>query len=161
MGNLFEPGKFVDDITGGDETLESIMTEVKGALNLAEYPTASVVCDGTEQTIYSMEDAVYPFYFGGGFIDFTGANFGAGEDTTLSVYIKVDGTNYRIVYTETFLASALPSPAVVPFPRDANTNIQPKGFYSKQDVKVTIQQAAEGAGFNTLPYRIIDAERSL
>ncbi|MFA5401807.1 MAG: hypothetical protein WC359_15250 [Dehalococcoidia bacterium] len=146
-------------IRGGAETLESLDDELDAMLDLAEEPTNSVTCDGTTQTIYERTGESHPFYFAGGYIDFTGANFGAGEDTTITVDVRVDGTNYRTIYTETFLAAALPSPVAVPFPRDANTDVQPKGFYSKQDVKVTITQAAVGAGWNTLPYRIIDGVR--
>ncbi len=146
-------------IPGGAVTLQDLLDNQQAMLDLAEYPTISVVCDGNEQTVYEETGADVPFFFAGGFIDWTGANSGAGEDTTVKVYVKVDGTNYRAIYEEVFLAAAVPDPVATPFPRSVDTKPAPEGFYSKQDVKVTIQQAAEGGGWNTLDVRTIDAIR--
>lgn len=144
---------------GGAVTIQDLLDNQQAMLDLAEYPTISVVCDGTEQTLYEITGAEVPFFFAGGFIDWTGANSGAGEDTAVKVYVKLDGTNYRVIYSETFLAAAVPDPVATPFPRSVDTKPTPEGFYSKRDVKVTVQQAAEGGGWNTLDVRIIDAVR--
>jgi len=148
-------------IRGGAYTIQDVMEEHQAQLDIAEYSTVSIVCDGTEQTLYEVTGSSHPYFFGGGYVDFTAANFGAGEDTTVKVKVKTDGTAYTVVYEETFLAAALPAnpgPAV-PFPRTVNTQTTPDTFYTKQDVIITITQAAVGGGFNTLDYRIIDAQR--
>jgi len=146
-------------IRGGAYTIQDIMDEHAAELDLAEYATNSVTCDGTEQTLWSQTSNSFPIFCAGGWIDFTGANSGAGEDTTIKLQIAVDGTNYRTIYEETFLQAAVPSPAAIPFPRSSNTQVVPDTFYIKQNAKITIQQVAVGGGYNTLGYRIIDAER--
>jgi len=149
----------VKAMRGGVVALQDLLDHHQAMLDLAEYPTVSVVCDGNEQTVYEKTGAEFPFFFAGGFIDWTGANSGAGEDTTVKVYVKLDGTNYRAIHEEIFLAAAVPDPVGTPFPRSADTKPTPEGFYTKRDVKVTVKQAAEGGGWNTLDVRIIDAAR--
>ena len=149
------------NLKGGTRSHETLGIEQDADLDMAEYPTVSLLMDGTEQALYEMTGANLPFFFGGGFIDWTGLNAGGGEDTEIKVYIKVDGTNYRLIYNETFLAVAVPSPPAVPFPRGINTQPVPDQWYSKQDIRVTAQQAAIGGGWNTLLYSIIDAKNSL
>ncbi len=144
---------------GGAETLESLDDELDAMLDMAEDPTTSILMDGTEQTVYEMTGSDFPFFFAGGFIDWTGANAGGGEDTIVRVKVKVDGTNYRVIYEETFLAAAVPVPVATAFPRPNASHNVPLSFYSKQDVIVTTEQAAAGGGFNTLDIRTIDAAR--
>ena len=146
-------------IRGGAYTIQDVMEEHQAGLDLAEYGTSSIVCDGNEQTLYEVTGSDFTFFFAGGYIDFTGSNAGAGEDTTIKMYHKTDGTNYREVFAETFLQAAVPAPVSVPFPRSSNTQIVPDTLYSKQDVKITITQAAVGGGWNTLDYRIVDSQR--
>ena len=144
---------------GGAETLESLDDELDAMLDMAEDPLNTLLMDGSEQDLYEITGQAWPFYFAGGFIDWTGLNAGGGEDTVIRVKIKVDGTNYALIYEETFLAVAVPNPATTPFPRAVNTRPTPEGFYCKQDVTVTAEQLAVGAGWNTLSWRIIDAVR--
>jgi len=155
-------------LRGGAQTIQSLHDNQQAMLDLAEYPTISLLCDGNEQTVYESpfatadgvaSGATAVFFFAGGFIDWTGANAGVGEDTIVKVKVKVDGTNYRVIYEETFLAAAVPVPAVTPFPRSVNTKPTPESFYSKQDVTVTIEQGAVGGGWNTLDIRTYDAAR--
>ena len=145
---------------GGAQTVQSLHDNQQAMLDLAEYATATYTFpDNNENTFYAITGQANVFFFAGGFIDWTGCNAGAGEDTTVKVKVKVDGTNYRVIYEETFLAAAVPVPAVTPFPRSVNTKPTPEGFYSKQDVLVSVQQAANGGGLNTIDIRIIDAVR--
>ena len=137
----------------------TVNDNIPRSLRLQGGVLGSVLCDGTEQTIYERTDEEEPYLFAGGFNDFTGANSGAGEDTIIRVYVKIDGTNYRLIYEETFLAAGLPNPVCIPFPRSSNTTPIPQGTYIRQDIKVTIEQVAEGAGWNTLNFNIIDATR--
>lgn len=152
----------------GAATIESLSIDHAADLDLAEYPTISLVCSAAEQTVYlspgatadgTASGATGVYFFGGGFIDWTAANVGGGEDTVVKVYQKVNGLDFKVIYEETFLAAALPSPVITPFPRDVNTQCNPSSFYTKQDVKVTIQQAAIGAGWNTIDVRTIDGVR--
>lgn len=147
-------------IRGGAETLESLDDELDAVLDLARNPdSGSTVMDGTEQTLYEESDTV-PWEFHGGYLDWTGANFGAGEDTTVKVYIKVvSGGTYRLIYSEVFLAAALPAQVCTPHPRDVNTQVVPGRLMNVYGVKVTAQQAAIGAGWNTLVHEWFDAKR--
>jgi hypothetical protein len=111
--------------------------------------TGNVVCSGAEQTILELTDT-YPFVFYGGWIDFTGANAGAGEDTTVKVYGKIEsGGAYRLLDEQTFLAAAVPDPILVQVPSSSITLLP---FVNQYGVKVTVTQAAEGGGWNTLDY---------
>lgn len=133
---------------GGTDSIGAIVTALDSSMDMGS-SRASTVMDGTEQILYE-QTADTPFNFSGGYIDFTGANAGAGEDTTIKAYIKVkNGGTYREIYTETFLNAAVPSPICVPVPRIAS-DVAPAKLCGMYGIKVTAQQAAVGAGWNTL-----------
>jgi len=127
-------------------------------LDLAGGGESVLLMTGAEQTLYEETDTT-AFFFAGLKIDWTGLNFGGGEDTSIRFYEMVDGTNYRLVSTEVLLNAALPAPVITSHPRNANTDIQPTPGYYRQGVKITAQQAAVGVGWNTLTYCSIDAKR--
>lgn len=147
-------------IRGGGESLESLDDELDAILDLARSPqSGTLLMTGAEQQLY-LETATVPFEFHGGYIDWTGLNAGAGEDTTIRVYVRlVPGGALRLIYAETFLAAAVPNPPAVPFPRDVNTQVVPGRLFNVYGVQVTAEQAAVGAGWNTLTYEIFDAKR--
>ena len=144
---------------GGAETLESLDDELDALLDLGEGDPQTLLMDGSEQTLYETTGSAFIYEIYSLKIDWTGLNFGAGEDTTIRVYEKIDGTNYRLIYTEVFLAAALPVPIRTPHPRNTNTDTVLPPTVTKQDYKVTAEQAAIGGGWNTLTFTVIDAKR--
>ena len=146
-------------IRGGAETLESLSDELDAVLDLGEGDPQTLLMTGAEQTLYETTGSAFIYEIYSLKIDWTGLNFGAGEDTTIRVYEKIDGANYREIYSETFLAAALPSPIVTPHPRNINTDVVLPTMVTKQDYKVTAEQDAIGAGWNTLAWTVIDAKR--
>ena len=148
-------------IRGGAETLESLDDELDAMFDFGGGDAETLLMDGTEQTIYETTGSSFIYSFNGLWIDWSGLNFGAGEDTEIKFYLKVDGTNYRLVSTETFLAAALPVPVITMHPRNANTDVVPAMQVFKQDLKITAEQLAVGGGYNTLTYNWIDGKRSL
>jgi len=140
------------------KNLSTIEAELDAMLDVGEGASETLVMDGTEQTVHSITGQSVPFFFAGGFFDWTGLNAGGGVNTTIKVKVKVDGTNYRVIYEETFLTAVVPSPACTPFPRENTAQPTPSKLYSLQDVIVTAQQAAVGAGWNTLKFNVIDAK---
>lgn len=135
-------------IQGGEDSIGAIVAALNSSMDLGS-SRASTVMTGAEQTLYE-ESSDTPFTFNGGYIDFTGANAGAGEDTTIKGYIKLkSGGTYRLIYTETYLNAAVPSPIAVPAPRLA-TDIAPAKLCGMYGIKITATQAAIGAGWNTL-----------
>jgi len=157
----------IDAMRGGAETLESLDDELDAILDLAGGDALTLVMDGNEQTLYEYPAAAdmpgaHPFFFAGLKIDWTGLNFGGGENTSIRFYELVDGVgaaNLRLISTEVFLAAALPVPVVTYHPRNAATHIQPTPGYYRQGIRITAQQAALGGGWNTLSYSRIDGVR--
>ena len=135
-------------IQGGSDSIGTLIGALDDTLDIGS-SRASTVMDGSEQTLYE-NSASTPFIFSGGYIDFTGANSGAGEDTTIKGYVKLkSGGTYRLFYTETFLAAAVPSPVAIPVPRIA-TDVTPGSMCGLYGIKITATQAAVGGGWNTL-----------
>ncbi|KKL95657.1 hypothetical protein LCGC14_1852370 [marine sediment metagenome] len=141
------------------DNLSTAMTELEAILDLAAIGTSgSLIMDGSVQTICNVSDTT-AFEFLGGSINWTGLNFGAGEDTTIKGYWKnISGGSLVQFYEETFLAAGLPSPLGVPFPRDTDTQCTPSRLANIHGVKFTAQQAAAGGGYNTLVVEIFDAK---
>lgn len=148
------------NVQGGAYTIQDLMESFQAMPDLARSPqSGDTLMDGTELTLYEQDD-IHPFIFGGGYIDWTGLNVAGGEDTTVSVYLKIEsGGVYRLIYEEVFLAAALPDPICTPHPRDVNTQCVPRILHNVYGVKVTADQAAVGAGWNTLPCEWFDALR--
>ncbi len=146
-------------IRGGAETLESLDDELDAVLDLGGGDVETLLMDGTEQTLYETTGSAFIYQLLGLWIDWTGLNAGALEDTSIRFYLKVDGTNYRLISTEVFLVAALPAPVITMHPRNATTDVVPAQQYFKQDLRITAQQAAIGGGWNTLTYNMIDAKR--
>ena len=152
----------LQSMRGGTESLETIDDELDAMLDLAGGDALTLLMTGAEQTLYqepTTPPAAFPFFFSGLKIDWTGLNFGAGENTSIRFYEMVDDTNWRLVSTEVFLAAALPVPVITYHPRNAVTDIQPTPGYYRQGVRITAQQAAIGGGWNTLSYCRIDGVR--
>jgi len=152
----------VEALRGGAESLESIDDELDAMLDMAGGDPLTLLMTGAVQTLYqypAAPPAAFPFFFAGLKIDWTGLNFGGGENTSIFFEEMVNGVNWRTISTEVFLAAALPVPVVTYHPRNANTDIQPTPGYYRQGVRITAQQAAIGAGWNTLTYCRIDAVR--
>jgi len=152
----------IEAMRGGAETLESLDDELDAMLDLAGGDALTLLMTGAEQTLYqhpATPPAAFPFFFAGLKIDWTGLNFAGGENTSIRFYEMVDGTNWRLVSTEVFLAAALPVPIITYHPRNANTDIQPTAGYYRQGVRITAQQAAIGAGWNQLSFSRIDGVR--
>lgn len=138
-------------VQGGAETLESLDDELDALLDLAHGDSETLLMMGAEQELYIDEVGTRVYLFAGINIDWTGLNAGAGENTTIKGYRKY-GALWRKFYEETFLAAAVPDPAVTPVPRDINTQCVPQPIYYKQGIKITAQQAAIGGGWNTLTF---------
>lgn len=149
----------IEAMRGGAKTLESLDDELDAMLDLGGGDVETLVMDGTEQTLYETADSSFVYEFCGLWIDWTGLNAGGGENTEIKFYLKVDGTNYRLISTETFLAAAVPVPAVTMHPRNANTDVVPATQRFKQDLLITAEQLAVGAGWNTLTFNQIDGKR--
>ncbi len=146
-------------IRGGTTTLSSLDDELDAILDLGGGEVLTLLMDGTEQTLYETTGSSFIYLFSGLWIDWTGLNFGGGADTEIKFYLKVDGANYRLISTETFLAAALPVPVVTMHPRNANTDVVPAQQYFKQDLLITAEQLAVAGGWNTLTYNVIDSKR--
>jgi len=148
------------NVQGGAYTIQDLMESFQAMPDLARSPqSGEILMDGTELTLYEQDD-IHPFVFGGGYIDWTGLNAGAGEDTTIKAYAKIEsGGVYRLFYSETFLAAAVPDPILTPHPRDINTQCVPRIMHNVYGIKITADQAAEGGGRNTLPHEWFDALR--
>ncbi len=150
----------ISDIRGGAQTIQDVVDTQAAMLDLAEYPTFSLLMDGNEQTLYEITGRDVPYLFAGIKIDWTGLNFGGGVDTEIRYYEKIDGTNYVEMYTEVFLNAALPDPLGTAHPiTPGSQKPTPDIVYCQQDVKITAQQLGVGGGWNTLSYRAIDALR--
>lgn len=127
--------------------------------------SGSLLMDGTEQTLYS-QSSDEPFYFPGGFIDFTNA-FPNAEEYLVLVYLSVDGTNPNIIWVlEADSVFAGDEAVGIPFDMESNVDVGniptalPKGFYSNGAlVTVTIQQTAESDGYQTLKYQFCDLQK--
>jgi len=146
------------NVQGGAYTIQDLMEEWLASLDLAGGESRTLLMDGSEQILYD-EDDVHPFMFAGVKIDWTGLNFGGGENTEIKFYEMINDTNLRLISTETLLAAALPVPVVTYHPRQANTDIQPMIGYYRQGVRITAEQLAVGIGWNTLSYCYFDAKR--
>jgi len=136
--------------------IDAIISELLAVLDLAGGATETSVMDGTEKELYKEEAGTVIRLFAGINIDWTGLNAGGGEDTTIKAYRKYEA-NWRKFYEETFLATAVPDPPVTPVPRDLDTQCTPSPVYYKQGIKITAQQAAVGAGWNTLTFDKVTA----
>lgn len=152
------------NVQGGAYTLQDLMEEWLASMDFGGGEALTLLMDGNEQILYEYPAAadvpgIHPFYFAGLKIDWTGLNFGAGENNSIRFYEIVNGTNLRLVSTEVFLAAALPVPVITFHPRNAATDIQPTPGYYRQGLRITAQQAGVGGGWNTLTYSMIDAIR--
>lgn len=149
----------IDAIQGGTETLESLDDELDAMLDLARTDSGTETMDGTELTLYEESDTTAFAWFPT-WVDFSGANFGAGEDTTIILYTKIkSGGNYREVWRNThpYLETALPDPVCVQIPNgdDGPDIAEFKNLYG---VKMTGQQALIGAGWNDYDHEQFDAK---
>ena len=149
------------DILQPDKTknISTIAASQATNLDLARAgDSGTTTMDGSELTIYEETDTT-AFIFEGGYIDWTGLNFGAAEDTIIKAYAKiVSGGSYVQFYEETFLAAALPAPLLVPVPRDINTQCVPGRLANTYGVKITATQGAVGAGWNDIVFEAYDAK---
>lgn len=148
-------------ITGGAGTIQDLIEEFAAFFDVARSPQSGTYtfADADEETLYE-KSSVHPFPFYGGYIDWTGANAGAGEDTTVKVYIKLkSGGTYREIYEEIFLDAAVPDPVATPVPRSSTTDTEPKPILNVYGVKVTASQAAVGGGWNSIDHQWFDGLR--
>ena len=150
------------NVQGGAYTIQDLMEEWLATLDLARSPqsgTYTFVGAGLV-TIYEEAD-VHPFQFHGGYIDWTGCNFGAGENTTVNVdLIILPGGAYRNVSSIVYLAAALPVPILTPVPRDTlGALTTPLIIPNVYGVRVQVSQAAIGGGWNTIDFEFFDSKR--
>ena len=148
------------NVQGGGYTIQDLMEAFQAMPDLARSPqSGDTLMDGNELTLYEQAD-IHPYIFGGGYIDWTGLNAGAGEDTTIRAYIIIEpGGVYRLFYDEVFLNAAVPDPIATPHPRDINTQCNPRLMRNVYGIKITAEQNAVGGGWNTLPCEWFDALR--
>ncbi len=148
------------NVQGGAYTIQELMEQFQSMPDLARSEqSGGTVMDGNELELYEQAD-IHPFIFGGGYIDWTGLNAGAGEDTTIRAYAIIEsGGVYRLLYNEVFLAAAVPIPILTPHPRDINTQVVPRIMHNVYGIKITAQQALVGGGWNTLACEWFDALR--
>ncbi|MAH44703.1 hypothetical protein CMI37_02690 [Candidatus Pacearchaeota archaeon] len=151
------------NVQGGAYTIQDLMEQFQAMPDLARSPQSGTLTfpDATEQTLYEESDA-HPFTWYGSRIDWTGANNGAGENTTIKAYIKLkNGGTYRIFNgSVVYLAAALPSPVITNHPNDANDALfSPVPVKNVYGVKLTATQAAVGGGWNTIDHEHFDSKR--
>ncbi len=136
--------------------IADMKADLEAVLDLAGGASETLLMNGTEQDLYKEEAGTTILFFGGINIDWTGLHAGGGEDTTIRAYRKY-GTDWRKFYEETFLAATVPDPPVTPVPRNTDTQCVALPIYYKQGIKITAQQAAAGAGYNTLTFDKVTA----
>jgi len=151
----------LDLIQGGTETIQGLGDEMDAMLDIARTDSGTITFDtaGSEETLYEETDTT-PFMYAGSWIDFTSANAGAGEDTEIKLYVKIEsGGTYRQVWSATYLSVAVPSPACVQIPNPDDGEAIRVPFYNVYGVKLTATQAAQGGGWNSLDHEHFDAKR--
>lgn len=155
----------LEAIQGGAYSIQAIMDELLAFLDLARSPdSGTTTMDGTEKTLYEEDGGGHPFDYFGTCIDFTGLNAGAGEDTTVKIYKKIEnGGSYILLWeSSAYLAAAVPDPPLrkVPNDQDAHNNEKvPLPLKSVYGIKVTATQDAEGGGWNDLDHETFDSKR--
>lgn len=153
------------NIQGGAYTVQDLMEEFHAMLDLARSPQSGTYthADADEETYYEESDT-HSFCYYGSYLDFTGAAAGAGENTTVKLYVKVkSGGTYRLIWeSAAFLAAAVPDPIcrLVPNDGDAHNNETVQlPLYNIYGVKLTATQAAVGGGWNSIDHEHFDSKR--
>ena len=150
------------NVQGGAYTIQDLMESFQAMPDLARSPQSGThtFVNAVAVTLYEETD-IHPFQFHGGYIDWTGCNFGGGENTTITVALRIQpGGAYRTVAAVVYLAAALPVPILTPVPRDtAGALTTPLIIPNVYGVRVQASQAAIGAGWNTINYEWFDAKR--
>jgi len=144
-------------IKGGAHTIEDIWDNQMAQLDRA-IQTNEFTCDGNENDIYNEDGGGEPFDFDCGWIDFTGANAGAGENTTINIYTTDEAGNERLVWTAVYLAAGVPSPARVQIPNSDDGCDIKLPLHNISGVRITEQQALVGGGWNTLYGEFYDSK---
>ena len=139
---------------GGAQTIQDIIDALQAELDFARIQTLAspVTLDGTLQTVYSNTQG-RPFFFAGYMFSWDSGAWAGGESVTINVDAKADGSNWENLWTKTLAAAASPLTVAVPSgdDEDASLNI-PIGFWSFCDIRVTIQQTVEGAGYHVVSH---------
>lgn len=152
------------NVQGGAYTIQDLMEEHLAHLDLARSPQSGTYTfvGAALVTIYEQADD-HPWIFYGGYIDWTGCNFGAGENTTVNLdMIIAPGGAYRNVWTHVYLAAALPVPILqrIPHIEDAAGHSAASGpLENVYGVRVQVSQAAIGGGWNTIDHEWFDEVR--
>ena len=149
-------------IRGGTKTLQDLWDWMVGNLDLARSgQSGSTTMDGNALTLYEEDGDGHVMEFNGGYIDWTAvANFGAGENTTITLDLVTEpGGAWVNDYTETFLVAALPSPLLTAVPRSSTSQCTPCVLKNVYGVRIRAVQAAVGGGWNDIVLEVIDAKR--
>ena len=94
-----------------------------------------------------------PFYFAGCFLSWDSGTWTNSESITITVDLKVDGTNWENFWTETLTAANAPLTTTIPNIVDANSRRNPQGFWvDGSGIRIGIQQTVEGDGFHVLSH---------
>ena len=153
----------LDTIQPGSTNLETINIDLQAMLDFARVQTIAspVTLTGSAQYVYSRDASDRPFYFGGGFFSWDSGAWAGGEDVTITVQVKVDGSNWETMWSLNLTAAASPLSVAVPsgYSEDSTLNI-PVGFWVGQNngVRVGIVQDTEGAGYHVVSHNFTDGE---
>ena len=149
-------------IRGGTKTLQDLWDWMVGNLDIARSgQSGTTTMTGAVQTLYTEDGGGHIMEFNGGYIDWTAvANFGAGENTTITLdLITQPGGAWVNDYTETFLALALPAPLLTAVPRSNTSQCTPCILKNVYGVRIRAVQALIGGGWNDIVLEIIDSKR--
>jgi len=152
-------------IQGGSKTIQDLWDWQQSNLDMARSAqSGDFLCDGATNTIYE-ESSTTPFEFNGASIDFTAANAGAGEDTTIQIDVKVEsGGAWVNRWTSppagvgSILNAGLPVPVVMEIPNSAygiQLDLPIRNVYG---IRITETQAMEGGDWNTLVLEVFDSK---
>lgn len=101
-----------------------------------------------------------PFYFGGTHLSWDSGTWANSESVTITVDLKIDGTNWENLWTQTYTAAVAPLTVSVPNVIDANLRRNPQGFWNDgSGLRVGIQQTVEGDGFHVVSHSTIEGEQ--
>jgi len=152
------------NVQGGAYTIQDLMESFQAEPDLARNPQSGsyTFTAAALHTLYE-EDDIHPFIFHGGWIDWTGCNAGAGENTTVNVNVRIEaGGALRLAWTAVYLNAAVPAPILqrIPHVEDAGGHsAEFAGWPNVYGVQVQVSQAAIGGGWNTIDHEWYDSKR--
>lgn len=94
---------------------------------------------GGEQTVLTLTPGTSKFILNGIFLDLTTMT----QNGTIKVYLKIDGTNYRELFSDSFVVATDSDGIWIDFKATIN-----------DDLKVTYTEGADEAAIRAIPYQV-------